>query len=131
MTNQCAAWVLDNPILSLQDTTENPVGKLLTVDRLSAYPALEEATVPVMAIYDSRQSASDQISALKKVIPDVKICEVAGKRTRGEFESTDWESWQQCMSELFSRLKSPEKPLPVTSRKLPNKNKREHNGSTQ
>lgn len=109
---QCAAWIMDNPLPSLQDTTSNPIRRFLTVDRLSAYDALASFRGPVMVCYDNRVTDSSITDPLKQARPDMMMCACEGERTRERMDTVDWNAWNACMTELLKQIDAPPTPAP-------------------
>jgi len=110
--NQCAAWIMDNPILSLQDTTDHPIRRFLTVGRLSAYEALTTFHGPVMVCYDPEETTSDTIETLQKIRPENITCPSPGQRTRDRMNTVDWQPWTDCMTGILKQLEPPDVPTP-------------------
>lgn len=99
---QCAAWIMDNPIPSLQDSTESPIRQLLTVDRLSVFDSLSNLRAPVMVIYDETVVREDKIQKIQSSAVNFTRCTVRGNRSRDMYDSVDWDAWKTCMTDLLS-----------------------------
>jgi len=108
--NQCAAWVLDNPIPSLKDSASNPIRQLLTVDRLSVYSAIKKVQGSIVLCCDPEIIGHDTVAKLTGLIPDIMLCEIAGNRTRDKLEDSDWDSWRECMTNMLGSIHKPDKP---------------------
>ncbi|MBN1295646.1 hypothetical protein JXA80_02630 [bacterium] len=108
---QCAAWVMDNPIPALQDSTSNSIRRFLTVDRLSAYPALATFQGPVLVCYDDTMISSDTLARLHTIRASIDMCAVRGGRTRDRMDDVDWPAWRACMDVLIDGLAKTERPV--------------------
>lgn len=96
------AWIMDNPIPSLQDAFTGKLFRLLTTNRLSLYNSLEKFTGAGLVCYDSDHVSDTVLTAIQTTNNRLTFCRLPV----GQSQNTgrDWDFWTTCMQHFFEKL---------------------------